>query len=754
MKSFWAKPDQLYQEHIESVYRAWKQVMTAKRPLIERMAKVYNFDVKRFVLGSLLTVLFHDFGKLNDNFQGIMRAVREGKKYDPACNFRHELISLGVMLYLYKFLKSGENWSNIPIEAFAVVGHHRPLDSDLSHFEKEKRLSNPFISMEGVKIALETAEKYLSQEKLSLPAIKADEIYKVTQEINMAKKLQDLIDLLPRLYKKEADLPKVRNLYILTKGILHYADWHGSAGIDINYSVRKEQQDIISAIAKRCKKKNILFKGLREFQQRLAEVSGHAIAVAPTGSGKTEASLLWAIKNSQEIGNGKIVYLLPTMATANSIWARLAEVFGRENVGLSHSTADLFFKTELDSDDIKGLVEDCSTRNYLFDQSFIRPVTVATVDQLLTSGFNTGRWVVKELNVANSVVVFDEIHAYDEWTLGLIIAAIKNFKPLGTRFLFMSATLPERLIKLLQKELGEVEVVRDEELLNASRSIYKLKDCTIEEDLSFIKEKVLEGKKVLVVVNTVDKCQLIAEKLKELEPVCYHSRFIYRDRKAIEEKIEKEKPPLVVATQVVEVALDIDYDWLFTECAPPDALAQRAGRVNRYRDPQRDSVVMIYKADGRSEKLYNPINDTNLLDRTFEYFNRYDGQKITEQDLLNLIEEIYNNISIEGSQPFQDAIKQYHDSQKNRLYILDSRLEEEKEKTRLERYMTISVIPYSFYSDFKENKHSERRWFEVKIPYWYAVKNKKIIDGILFCDLQYDPFLGAVLAPGEDSNII
>ena len=77
---------------------------------------------------------------------------------------------------------------------------------------------------------------------------------------------------------------------------------------------------------------------------------------------------------------------------------------------------------------------------------------------------------------------------------------------------------------------------------------------------------------------------------------------------------------------MVEVSLDIDYDWLFTECAPPDAIAQRAGRVNRYRDPQKDSRVYIFKASEKSGKIYNPINDSDLLSRSFEAFQEAPGE--------------------------------------------------------------------------------------------------------------------------------
>ena len=147
---------------------------------------------------------------------------------------------------------------------------------------------------------------------------------------------------------------------------------------------------------------------------------------------------------------------------------------------------------------------------------------------------------------------------------------------------------------------------------------------------------VMSGHKVLVVVNTVDTCQKMAEELGMLNPICYHSRFIEKDRKAIERNIENAN--LVIATQIVEVSLDIDFDWLYTECAPPDALAQRAGRVNRYRDPNRNSQVIIFKPGEKSQRLYNPLEDPELLSRTYEAFRDASCSRIKESDLLEILE--------------------------------------------------------------------------------------------------------------------
>ena len=90
---FHAKPDQTYREHLDAVYLAWKETVNAKRPLIERIAKKYNFSVERFLKGSLLTIAFHDIGKMIEPFQEMILAIRHNKSFDKKRNYRHELVS-------------------------------------------------------------------------------------------------------------------------------------------------------------------------------------------------------------------------------------------------------------------------------------------------------------------------------------------------------------------------------------------------------------------------------------------------------------------------------------------------------------------------------------------------------------------------------------------------------------------------------------------------------------------------------------
>lgn len=737
--TFWAKPDQTYEEHVEAAYKAWKQTIEAMTPLIVRLAKQKAFAVDRFLMGSLLSVTLHDIGKMIQPFQEMMDCVRRKKPFDKRKNYRHELVSFVFAAKYWYLINQGNHLATIPLEALAVVGHHKALDSDLTSFMRESTMPRPQLIAEGIDQAVCLAEELFGREGYALPSL--------PRRNGIEDPFNSLAALILRLDKGIliGGADRSRSIYALLKAILHYADWHGSGRQSVVYSVSKDISAIVNDIRERCEKRGIPFSGLTSFQADCGNTSGHVVAMAPTGSGKTEASILWALRNAEEMGGAKMIYLLPTMVTANSIRNRLAAFFGDQDVGLTHSTANLFLDGGQSIQEEEDVWE--NRRDVLFDQSFIKPVTVGTVDQLLTSGFNSGRWTLKEANASNAVIIIDEIHAYDGWTLGLIVSMIRHLSAMGTRFMLMSATLPERLRQMFAKELDADAFITDNSVLDATRSRYFVVEEGIEDHFTDVAQAIQDGRRALVVTNTVESCQNMAELLADLNPVCYHSRFILKDRKEIEERIER--AGLVVATQVIEVSLDIDYDWLFTECAPPDAIAQRAGRINRYRDDSRDSRVFIFRASDKGKKVYNPVNDPTLLARSFEAFRRAPSM-LTEKDLVRIVDEVYKETNTYGSDPFVDAMQQFKLSQKNRMMILDSRIRDEKQEvTRQTKYETTSVIPLCFKEEVMGLAPSGRRWYEVKLPLWYVMRNKQEVDGLTFCDVDYDPHFGARLKRDE-----
>ena len=733
MKTYWAKPEQSYEAHIEAVYIAWKKTVKSVSPLIRRTGAKYGFSEQAFLQRSLLSVVLHDIGKLIGPFQKMMETIRRMEKVNFKENYRHELASFPFVLMGSVMLskQSSPFIGRLPLEALAVVGHHKRLNPALTSFERERLKEKPAFSEDGVRMALQLAEEIFRREDYSFPPLNA-ELCRVSAYKELDRFLAEPYETL----LQENNIEEARFTYALLKGILHYADWHGSGDEPFNYSLEKLPEAFLSGIETRCKDKEIAFTGLRPFQQECAMTSGHVIAVAPTGSGKTEASLLWALHNLREMEGGKLIYLLPTMVTANSIFLRLEEYFGGGNVGLSHSTASFMFENELDS---AGEETEKDKRNFLFDKAFIRPATVATVDQLLTAGFNTGKWTLLETNAANAVIIIDEIHAYDTWTLGLILETVKHFSAMGARFMLMSATLPESLIRLFSDALPDAKVIKDQTLLDECRSSYHVEDAFIEASLEMIERAVEKGKKTLVVVNNVKSCQEIFRNLKHLNPLCYHSKFILKDRFEIEQNIAVAN--LVIATQVVEVSLDIDFDMMFTECAPPDAIAQRAGRINRRRVKD-DCHVHIFKASDVSRKIYDPSVE-GLLERSLLAFSEA-GEKITESDILQIVENVYSNNRPEASSFFIEASAKYSETQRRLMGIFDNLTGEDRtETTRKFDYLQVPVIPLVFKEEVIAMPLSKRRWYEVKMPHWYVREHKEELGEVVFCEMGYDSKIGA-----------
>jgi len=735
-QTIWAKDDQTYREHVEAAYAAWLTTVEAKRPLIRRLGNCYGFEERQFLQRSLFTVLLHDIGKNILPFQRMMNTLRAGKRPIWSENYRHELVSYSVMLRGSVAL----DWQEgplldvaMPLDAIAVLGHHKRLNPDLRSFEREMHQSTPQVCEQGMKEALDLAARLFEREGYRFPSFKVE-------GLDPAREVKDLIGpegALFNLYESLNDPAAFRETYAVLKAILHYADWHGSAGRAVSYTLPAGGVDLRRLIEGRCHKRHIPFTGLLPFQEACASTSGHCIAIAPTGSGKTEASLLWALHNIAERGGGKLIYLLPTMVTANSIYRRLEDYFGRGNVGISHSTASLLFEGEEDSP---------AARDALFDRSFILPATVATVDQLLTAGFNTGRWPLIEANAANGVIIIDEIHAYDPWTLALILQSIEHFAHLGARFMLMSATMPKHLLDLLGRALPGARVIRDTSLLASSRNTLEVVDDEIEGMCDRIEEAVYAGRKTLVVVNSVGKCQDLARMFADLNPICYHSRFTLRDRMEKERTIDAmeradKQGVLLIATQVVEVSLDINFDLLFTECAPPDAVVQRAGRVNRRRKTP-DSTVTICRASEVSKKIYEP-DGTDLLARTFAAFGA-GPTRPTEGDLTAIVEQVYAGVRIEEDPRFLEASRAYSQSQRRLLGIYDNPiLDTSYEVTRKVDYPQVAVIPLQFGDLVRDLPPRRRQCYEVKMPLWYVRKHREVHGDVVFCDMDYDAGFGA-----------
>lgn len=681
---------------------------------------------ENFWIDSFYAVLFHDFGKISENFQIILRGEKNPRFYDD--RVRHEFFSGMFLLFIRT-----EYYKSHPFSIIAVFSHHKAFcDSDgfkdiISKNKTIKHILNKSLIDDFLEFIEEMEKKF----NILRPQFDFSKKYHVTS------KYENLLIFFEKNFYQSLTNhilhEDARKKYIFHKAILNISDWTSSGNKklypNLNFKEDLLRSKIVHKLIKEGKLKQKEDFRFRKFQKQSNNFQ-NTIAIAPTGSGKTEASLLWA---SAKNPNDKIIYLLPTRVTSNAIFRRFLDYFSVHDVGLIHSTARLFQKEQID--------DDYSFKDYLRDKTFTKNINVCTIDQVLTSGFNLGFWEVKTFNLYNSKIIIDEIHLYSPYTLGLIISTITYLKKdFNANFFIMTATMPNKLLDLLKKTLGECGIIKDEELLEKRRNIFETRDVLLDELYPDIKVSLKEGKKVLVVVNTVDKAIEVYKNLKQKAPkgksICYHSRFINKHRDAKEKEIFKLNDSrgggLLVATQVVEVSLDIDFDILYTENAPVDAIIQRAGRVNRQRK-KKETKVIIAKAYEKTEKYV--YQEEGILDKTFLEFSRKTGSELSENELNELVEKVYQDLDIEDHPSFQEGLNKYREIQFHLDWIKD--LTADDSVFTREGLDTASIIPDKYWEKLStENDLDQFNSYQLNIsksriknlnPKPMKVKNQEFI---------------------------
>ncbi|UII27650.1 CRISPR-associated helicase Cas3' [Fulvivirga maritima] len=693
-----------------------------------------------FWQAAYITCLFHDSGKLARNFQNSLGHHFGDEK------MRHELFS-GIILWFF----SKEFFFKKDKFVAALYSHHKPLNSELINKDNS---SETQIILEDLMEWFEFVDTKIYKQGKRFKKPSRDNIERfslVTPNLYRNLFLHKYFDHFKNNWR-----PPDRLKYIYAKAVLNISDWSASGHFNLAKPLIYDNQTLLDSLKNKLRQegKTVDNPAFKKFQLD-SKIESNVLAIAPTGSGKTEASLIWA---SQKREFDKIIYCLPTRVTSNAIYKRLIAYFGKENCSIVHSSA-LLYQKEVD--------KDYESRKYLRDKTFFSNITICTIDQLLTQGFNLGFWEVKTFHCRNARIVIDEIHLYSPYTLALILQTIKYLREqFNAKFYIMSATLPTKLKKLLAEALGgsNYKLIQDFELLGRSRNQFEVRNIPIQENMVEVKKAIKNYDKVLIVVNTVNQAIDLYEELKpfaknnDRDCICFHSRFIQKDRQQIETNIldieEEGKSIVLIATQVVEVSLDIDFDILFTENAPIDAIIQRAGRVNRKRKSEKDSKVIVHLHSEVTQKYV--YTEADILDKTFEVLNRHNETRITEGDFLNFVDEVYQDIDIIEKLSFKEGWGAFNKVQSTYYFLGDCPPESEDAMTR-DGLDTVSVIPICFYEELQldDVDRSKKVRYELSITKG-RYKNAKITvdkDGFKYVNYRYDAEVGLVYNNGRNVDV-
>ncbi|ALM74689.1 CRISPR-associated helicase Cas3 [Thermococcus barophilus] len=755
MRSVLAKREgnafQTLKGHTYDALKIYKAYLERNFDVIEQFCNRWGLDAEKFMRNVFLVIYLHDVGKLTKEFQENIRLGKHSNLYP------HPLYALSILI-LIKL----KHLLKVPIEELAILSHHSQLYENL-YADLEHQFRDGTFLVGEVKTFLENAK--FAYEELGFS--KFFEFNNLTfLDIPEEARLMELSRLRRRLWietnryinthKKER--VKIKSIFSFLFALLQLADDYSSVHFSdfvkerdgVFDSVLKNPEIYVPKLSLDDPVKRIFGEyELYKFQRGLYEKSPKfAMLFAPCGRGKTEAALLWALKILETYKRNKIILAMPTQVTSNAMYDRLVGLFGRENVGLFHGKSFIKLKEAIKEvpEEEKDL-EEIKSENFK-GNIFFKPITVTTIDHVIYSfvhGFSQADFALG--NLQNAVVIFDEVHYYEKQTLEHLMTLFEILKEMDIPHLLMSGTLPDFLIKRLK----DYELIIDDEglrykpfkleyhnemLVWKENREWKVNEKVINE----IVENYKRGNTQFVILNTVERAKQFYKAIKgKVSAVLYHSQFAYKDRILKENEIlelEQErkglkKPYVLVATQVIEVSLDISSDVMYSELAPPDALGQRAGRLHR--------KGKTWKENGREFKLkvFLPYNqnpyEKDLIQRTLELVKDYE-KPLSYADIKDFVDKAYEGYELKVPSNLK---KFFNEAVLFGRHWKDIATPDEEGvffKVRSEKYQRFDVIPYTYFDQLGEK--ALRAEYQAKIPLYMLLRELK--EGDLEHFIPYD----------------
>lgn len=613
--------------------------------------------------------LLHDFGKAARGFQARLAG-------GPRWPDRHEVLSLAFL----DWIAAGLNDEEQTWVLAAIVSHHRdatyissnyPDVADdplvrLLHEVDDRTVAHLWRWVSECAIAWRDALGFDDDSVTSLPIVAQS----AAIEMVCVQGAQRVRDWLYRYADWVDDLPEASaatlRLGILLRGLTTSADHMASAHLE---RMPAPVQEEWRSLAMRIRQKASLteaYEDAYEHQRISATVTGSVQLIAPTGSAKTESALYWALGDGT-MPVARLFYALPYQASMNAMYDRLRDEekgFGDEAVGLQHGRAvQAMHARLLDSDTWAATAASQARWAKNINQLNARPIKVFSPYQMLKAMFQLRGFEAMLTDYVGALFVFDEIHAYEPKRLALILTLVQYLREhFHARFFIMSATFPSLISTQLANALGSyTRIDADTTIFERFRRHHlKLLDGDLlQAGVDLIVRDVRDGKQVLVCVNTVRRAQEVYAALEKAglgkdQLLLIHSRYIFSDRNNKEQSIrdlcgvdvplDARKPLALIATQVVEVSLNIDLSTIYSDPAPLEALLQRFGRVNR-QCKRGISPVHVFREPTDGQGVYgrhkNKDQQGHIVRVTLDELEKHDNMDIDEAVINNWLNTIY-----------------------------------------------------------------------------------------------------------------
>ena len=533
----------------------------------------------------LFFVLLHDLGKFDARFQNFREDIRVNLQGDEF-EVEPEKYSHGSHGYLHFIQCHGHNKA-----MKAVAGHHGYCDTSI-----DRNFTDPDADDELIELDQKARKEWIEF---------------CLQWTGLSK------------------VPNVGDIPMLA-GLCSVSDWLGSS-ITHFVSERRDLNDYYQQVLPLAKKVlsesgvlneikgagfEFLFspykpRGIQTLLPDLPIIPGLTIVESDTGSGKTEFALAYAsMLIEQNLADG-VVFGLPTQATANGLFARIGKaaqlLFPDCSITLAHG------KSKYQIPDENGFLHRSSKR------AFLGSMSVATVDQILMGVLGIKHQFIRSFGTRKSVLVLDEIHSFDAYMYALIEKVLQGQHQAFSSVILLSATLPGSIKNTLLAPYGGASASsayplvthvniqgNTQEFSLSEQELVTQKVINLEQwqtkrmlpdtqQLSSLITLAQQGAMVGIICNTVNDAQVLYSQIKKqvesdgIEIDLFHARYTYEDRARIEKQVldtygkeAERKGRILVATQVVEQSLDLDFDIMVSQIAPVEFLMQRMGRLWRH----------------------------------------------------------------------------------------------------------------------------------------------------------------------------
>lgn len=571
----------------------------------------------------------HDLGKVNLVFQAMI-CPKLAEKFHidvrKTPQIPHGFLS-AVTISLDEFDDLSELFSDKDFGPFITAVYY--------HHDREDHYNSPAIRKYAEKYYMKQIEEYLNRKIRKLNCSNLDDLL-FRNNVYTGKYIPD-----SNAWKE----------YLLIKGLLNKFDYTVSAGYEnAESAIDLHEKKLVKNIEKFLNGKEL--RPAQKFMKMNRDKN--LIVIAPTGSGKTEASLLW-------MNGEKSFYTLPLKVSSNAIYLRIKENYEYKDVALLHSDAMAVYLREYNGNEDIG-------EKYERSKMLSQPLTVCTVDQLFRFVYRALGTEIFAATLKYSKLVLDEIQAYEPRVIATIIYGLKMIQEMGGKFAIITATFPP-VLKYFMEQYGLVEgkqyISKDFTGKEYQVEKYPRHKVEIRHSEMNLDEIRMRGKnrKVLVICNTVSKAQKLYKKLEGENVWLLHSKYIRRDRAFLERKImgfsESGESGIWITTQIVEASLDIDFDILYTEMCTADSLLQRMGRCNRKGRycPNEANIVVFDNRNGVSEGKRRSVYEDKLYDRSLELLSKYEHILFSEDKKTAYMNEVYSVDGVKETIYFENIQK-------------------------------------------------------------------------------------------------